>query len=207
MSLGVVLLILANLGPTPWDVLHVGLYNQFGLTIGSWSIIVGILILTLSAIISKKFPQVGAFLNMVLIGLFIDMYMLIPFLQTPPTLIGKLIMFFFGILINGYGMGIYISARLGAGPRDSLMLALTSRTGWQLRNVRALIEIIALLAGWILGGPVFWGTIFIGMTMGWIAGFTLPQCQSLTDTILNARKRKKRLRNFEVNELKRGVGE
>lgn len=150
MSLGIVLLITADLGATPWDVLHVGLYYQLGLTIGSWSIIVGIFILAAAALISKELPQVGAFLNMVLIGLFIDAYLLLPFMQTPDGLAGKLAMFGFGIVVYCYGMGLYISAQLGAGPRDSLMIALTAKTGWKVRNVRALTKWDPPHAFWLI---------------------------------------------------------
>lgn len=189
MSLGIVLLIAADLGASPWDVLHVGLYYQLGLTIGTWSIIVGIVVLAAAAVISKEFPKMGAFLNMVLIGVFIDMYLLLPFMQTPSSLSGKMLMFFFGLIIYCYGMGLYISAQLGAGPRDSLMIALTSKTGLSVGRVRACMEIIVLLFGWQLGGPVFWGTLIIGLAIGPIAGYALPQCQSLTDYLLEKLKK------------------
>lgn len=189
MSLGLVLLIKADLGATPWDVLHVGLYYQFGLTIGTWSIIVGVVILTIASFISQGFPQIGAFLNMVLIGLFIDMYFLLPFLQTPEGLGGKAVMFAAGLLLNGYGMGLYISAQFGAGPRDSLMIALTEKTKWKIRNVRVFMEVLVLIVGWQLGGPVFWGTISISLLIGPIAGICLPQCQRFTDGWLRKLKR------------------
>ncbi|MFB9989212.1 YczE/YyaS/YitT family protein [Bacillus benzoevorans] len=184
MSLGIVFLIIADLGPSPWDVLHVGLFLQFGLTIGTWNIIAGLFILTLSALISKSIPQFGAFLNMILVGLFIDMYMLLPFMQTPSFLIGKILMFATGLILSAYGMGIYISAQLGAGPRDSLMLAVTSKTGWKIGYVRNAMEILALISGWLIGGPVYWGTIVISFMLGTISGYALPQCQRLTDIIL-----------------------
>ena len=193
MSLGIVLLIVADLGASPWDVLHVGLYYQLGLTIGTWSIIVGIVILTVAAIISKEFPRMGAFLNMVLIGVFIDMYLLLPFMQTPISLSGKIIMFFFGVIIYCYGMGLYISAQLGAGPRDSLMIALTTKTRLPVGRVRACMEIIVLVVGWQLGGPVFWGTVIIGLAIGPIAGYALPQCQALTDHFLEKIKKQELL--------------
>ena len=189
MSLGIVLLILADLGPSPWDVLHVGLYYKFGLTIGSWNIIAGFFILGTSAIISKSIPQFGAFLNMILVGLFIDMYLMIPFLHTPSTLTGKVVMFAAALLINCYGMGLYISAQLGAGPRDSLMLAITSKTGWKVGKVRSTMEVLVLIVGWLLGGPLFWGTIVISLMIGVIAGFSLPQCQRLTNMILQSLKK------------------
>lgn len=203
MSLGIVLLIKADLGATPWDVLHVGLYYQLGLTIGSWSIIVGIIILALTALITREIPQIGAFLNMVLIGLFIDMYFLLPFLQTPEGLIGKMLMFLFGMLLNGYGMGLYISAQLGAGPRDGLMIALSSKTKWKVRNVRATMEILVLIVGWQLGGPIFWGTILICFLIGPLAGICLPQCQRFTDRWLQRLKSKQII--AEQTESKRGA--
>src|SRR5690606_2518988 len=125
MSLGIVLIIKADFGAAPWDVLHIGLFKQIGLTIGTWSIIVGFFILFLSSCLLRRLPQIGALLNMLSIGVFIDMFMMVPFLITPESYVGKLIMLLLGLLVNGYGMGIYISAKVGAGPRDSLMLALT----------------------------------------------------------------------------------
>lgn len=206
MALGIVLQIKADLGASPWDVLHVGLYYQLGLTIGTWSIIVGLIILTSAAILMKEFPQMGAFLNMVLVGLFIDLYLLLPVLSTPEALVGKTFMLLSGITLSGYGMGIYISAQFGAGPRDSLMIALTTKTGWKLSRVRAIMELIVLFIGWQLGGPVYLGTILFSITIGYIAGYALPQCQALTNKLLDQlNKQSLRVKNKEVNS-KRGVG-
>lgn len=202
MSLGIVLLIIADLGATPWDVLHIGLYYQLGLTIGTWSIIVGVVILTVASLISKEFPKMGAILNMVLIGVFIDLFLLLPFMQTPSSLPGKMIMFVCGLIIYCYGMGIYISAQLGAGPRDSLMIALTSKTGWKIGRVRACMEVVVLIIGWQLGGPIFWGTIVIGLLIGPIAGYALPQCQSLTDNFLTKLKKQEVLMIATISKEK-----
>jgi uncharacterized protein len=201
MSLGFVLLIKAELGATPWDVFHVGLYYQLGLTIGTWSIIVGLVILGSSGLLLKKFPQIGAFLNMLCVGIFIDMYLFLPFMQTPDTLIGKMIMFVFGLVLTCYGMGVYISANLGAGPRDSLMLALTNITGWKIRNIRGSMEIIVLTIGWLLGGPVSWGTFIISLSIGPIFGAAMPQCQAMTKYLLD----KINLRHQMKNNVNRGV--
>ncbi|MEH7223137.1 YitT family protein [Bacillus sp. JJ1566] len=181
LSLGVVMIIKADLGASPWDVLHIGLFKQIGLTIGSWSIIVGFFILFLSSLLLKRLPQIGAFLNMISVGIFIDMFMMVPFLVTPDTFIGKLFMLLLGLLINGYGMGIYISAKVGAGPRDSLMLALTELSKWKVQYIRSGMEIIVLTIGWLLGGPVFVGTLVYCVGIGYIAGYALPQCQKMHD--------------------------
>lgn len=199
MTFGIVLIIVADLGPSSWDVLHIGLYYSFGLTIGTWSIIVGVGIVLLSAILLKSFPPIGTFLNMLLCGIFIDMFLLIPFLQTPDTIVGKIIMFLCGLFINSYGMGLYISARLGAGPRDSLMLAITSLTNWKVGPVRTTLEILAVLLGWQLGGPLFWGTIVYSVLIGVTASFTLPQTQKLTDFLLKKWQKQPQQMNEEYN--------
>lgn len=185
MSFGIVLMIKADIGAAPWDVLHIGLFKQVGLTIGTWSIIVGFMILTLSSILLRALPQLGAFLNMLTVGLFIDMYMAIPFLTTPISIIGKILMLLIGIIVTGYGIGIYISSRCGAGPRDSLMIALTERTGMKVQYIRGIMEIIVLSIGWLLGGPVFIGTIIFSFTIGSVVGYTLPRCQKIADKLIN----------------------
>jgi len=194
MAFGLDFMIVAHFGPTPWDVLHVGLFQHFGLTIGSWSIIIGFFVLGISAILMKKWPQLGAYLNMLLVGMFMDMLMNLSFMITPGFIIGKISMFMAGVVINGIGMGVYISAQMGAGPRDSFMLVLTNLTGWKIAHVRRLMEVIVLLLGWLLGGPIYWGTIIFSLSIGTIVGIALPKCQRLTDAIL-ARLRNKKWNN------------
>ncbi|MGG5254937.1 YczE/YyaS/YitT family protein [Neobacillus sp. SM06] len=206
MALGIVFLIKSRLGATPWDVFHVGLYDHLGLTIGSWSILVGFVILGAAAVISKEIPHIGAFLNMLTVGIFIDLYMMLPFMVTPESFAGKMAMFLMGILLNAYGMGIYISASLGAGPRDSLMLALTNKTGWKVRNVRAAIEIVVLLIGWKLGGPANWGTILFGLTIGPMAGIALPQCDRMASRLLKKASTKQTENQIvSSDQINRGV--
>lgn len=189
MSLGIVLIIKADLGASPWDVFHIGLYKQLGLTIGTWSIIAGFVILLVSFLLTKRLPQIGAFLNMIFVGVFIDMYMMIPWFITPPSLTGQIFMLLLGVIINGYGMGIYIASNVGAGPRDSLMLALTEISKWKVQYIRSGIEIIVLTIGWLLGGPVFLGTILYSVAIGYVVGFTLPQCKHLFE-VMNRRIQK-----------------
>ncbi len=184
MSFGIVLTIKADLGAAPWDVLHIGLYKQFGLSIGSWSVIVGVFILGLSSAIMKQWPRMGSFLNMIFVGPCIDLFMAVPWLSTPDTLAGKLAMLIAGILILALGMGIYISARIGAGPRDSLMLDLHLKKGWKIAHVRLAMETIVLFIGFILGGPVHLGTLVITASIGHVTGITLPLCRKLADRFL-----------------------
>ncbi|KAA0549292.1 YitT family protein [Bacillus sp. BGMRC 2118] len=184
MAFGIVLMIKADIGVAPWDVLHIGLYKQFGLTIGTWSIIIGFVVLFSTSLLSKAWPQIGAFLNMLLVGVFIDLFMLLPFITTPSLLVGKVIMLITGVAIIGYGIGVYISAKRGAGPRDTLMLVLTEKTGWKVSRTRLGMEVIVLSVGFLLGGPVSLGTFLFGLTIGPIVGLTLPHCEKVMAKIL-----------------------
>ncbi|RSL31594.1 YitT family protein [Salibacterium salarium] len=177
MSFGIALMITAELGSAPWDVLHIGLQTQFGLTVGSWSIIMGIIIIGSTALMQRELPQAGGIVNMFLVGVFIDIFLLL--LSTPDSIIMKVIMLLGGIVVIGYGIGTYIAPECGAGPRDSLMLALQEKTGWKVSRVRGIMEIGVLVIGWQLGGPVFIGTILFCAGIGQVVGFALPQCQKI----------------------------
>ncbi len=182
MALGIAMMIRAELGGAPWDVLHLGLSIQFGLTVGSWSIIMGALVLGITALLTKSWPQIGAFLNMLFLGIYIDLFLWL--LSTPTNMILQYLMLGFGILIIGLGIGIYIAPRCGAGPRDSLMLALQEKTGWKVQYVRVLMEVAVLILGWLMGGTVFIGTVLFCFGIGSIVGVTLPLCQRIFELIM-----------------------
>lgn len=173
MALGFTLTIKGNkLGIGPWDVLHVGLFMNFGLTIGTWAIVAGLVIIALTAVLTRRIPQVGTFLNMVLVGVFIDIFnFIIPDIE---TMLGQIIVFALGIILAGVGIGFYVAPKIGAGPRDSLMLFVVEKTGLSISVVRAGIEVAVAFAGWLLGGPVGIGTIAVALTTGRIVQFTLP---------------------------------
>nr|WP_281351673.1 YitT family protein [Alkalicoccus luteus] len=174
MSFGIALMIRAELGSAPWDVLHIGLMNQFGLTVGTWTIIMGFLLLAAASVMLKELPKAGAYANMLLVGIFVDIFLFL--LGTPAMFGAQLIMLAAGIVIMGFGIGLYISPQCGAGPRDSVMLALSEKTGATVARVRIYMEVIVLIAGWMLGGPVFVGTILFSLTIGHITGFSLNYC-------------------------------
>ncbi|WP_347568857.1 YitT family protein [Evansella sp. AB-P1] len=179
MSFGIALIIRADLGSAPWDVLHIGLTEQVGLTVGTWTIIMGFLLLVVATCISKEIPKLGAFLNMLFVGLFVDLFLFI--IHTPDVLFLKGFYLVVGILIMGLGIGIYISPKCGVGPRDSLMLAVSQKTGFTVAQVRITMELIVLGAGWLLGGPVFVGTILFSVTIGHVTGVSLVWCQIWID--------------------------
>ncbi|WP_301107242.1 YitT family protein [Sporosarcina sp.] len=184
MSLGISLTIKGQrFGIGPWDVLHVGLFQNIGLTIGSWSILTGLLIVTVSSLALKEWPRWGTWLNMLVIGLFIDFFNWL--LPDVTSLAAQGLCFIIGVLVMAYGVGIYVSPNLGAGPRDSLMLLIVDKLGWSLRTARTTIEAIVTLAGFLLGGPVGIGTLFVVLFIGQFIQIAMPQCKKLLLWITN----------------------
>jgi uncharacterized membrane protein YczE len=119
---------------------------------------------------------------MLLIGLLIDYFTSI--IPEPQSLIVSTITFISGVLIIGYGIGIYVSAGLGAGPRDTLTMLISEKTGMNVKRVRNMIEISVLFIGWLLGGPIGIGTIIIALFTGTILSYSLPQSKQLLQHII-----------------------
>jgi uncharacterized membrane protein YczE len=92
----------------------------------------------------------------------------------PTALLNRLVMFLLGVVIMAIGIGMYLSPRLGAGPRDSFMLAMNERLGWSIQKVRLIIEVAVLIAGAALGGPVSIGTVLIAILTGPMIQRTIP---------------------------------
>lgn len=173
-ALGCVLAIQARLGVAPWDTFHIGLQKTFGLTIGIWSQIVGVVVILSSYAVAKIKPNVAMFINMICFGSFLDLILWTHVIPAPQTWTGRLLMFLLGVIVMTIGIGMYLSPRLGAGPRDSFMLAMNERLGWSIQRVRLIIEVTVLLAGAALGGPVSIGTVLIALLTGPLIQRTIP---------------------------------
>lgn len=187
MSLGISMTIKGQrLGVGPWDVLHVGLYRKIGLSIGTWNIITGFLIISIVAIIVREFPKLGTWINMTVIGLFIDLFNWL--LPDFTTLWGQTLIFIIGIIIMGYGAGIYVSPNVGAGPRDSLMLFIVERYDVSIKTVRTTIEIIVAIVGYLLGGPIGIGTVLIALLIGQVMHYALPQSQKVLEKLIDEKE-------------------
>lgn len=178
MSLGVTMIIKGeDVGVNAWDVLHIALYKTLGLTIGIWSIIVGLLIIAFTSISYRRLPKIGTWINLVMIGALIDFYYwLLPDAQ---SFAFQLVYFLLGILVLSFGTGMYISPNLGSGPRDSLMMWIVDKLGGSIKMARISMELIVALIGWVLGGPLGVGTIIIALFSGYIVQFALPYFQKL----------------------------
>lgn len=155
-SLGITVTInVQHLGIHPWDVLNVGLYDRIGLSIGSWAIIIGFVLIGVSWILDKSYIKIGTFLNAFMVGLFVDLFLWLDFLPTANHSWTDILLIIAGIVIMGIGGGVYNAAGVGAGPRDGFMLSISDKLGTSIGRVRIITESSILVIGLILGGPVF----------------------------------------------------
>ncbi|PFK39149.1 hypothetical protein COI93_14215 [Bacillus cereus] len=144
------------LGLHPWEVLNMALYQRFGWTIGTWSIICGLFLVLVSFVVDQKYINIGTFLNALLIGPIMDFFLRLDILpHATHSLWINLLILLSGIIITGIGGGMYVAAGIGAGPRDGFMLAISDKTGLSVSRARIIVESIVLVIGYILGGPVF----------------------------------------------------
>ncbi len=157
------LLIISGIGASPWNVLHQGIAINLGLSIGTIAFLVSFLVLLLWFFLDQKIG-IGTIINFIIIAIMIDVT--IYFFEKPEIFFFKFIMVLVGILIIGFGTTIYLIANLGPGPRDGLMTGLQKKTNAPIAMVRASIEIIVVLFGWLLGGVVGIGTLMFAFGIG-----------------------------------------
>jgi len=163
-GLAINVLVQASVGLDSWDVLQMALTYHSPLTLGESNIAVAFLVI-LADIALKEPLGWGTIANMIFIGVWVDA--LKPYVPSVPQIFPIQIAYLLlGTLIMGFATAIYIAVDAGAGPRDSLMLALSRLGKVSVRVARTCIEITVVVVGWLLGGPAWLGTLIAAIAIG-----------------------------------------
>jgi uncharacterized membrane protein YczE len=171
LALGITLMVRAQAGLGPWDVLHQGVSMHTGMALGTVTIVVGLLIMAFWLPLGER-PGLGTICNILFVGLLVNGFMAVIPPLTPEVVAlpwlwpARLTQMVAGVVLLGMGAGLYISTGLGAGPRDGVMMGLVRHTGWSIRAIRTLMEVSALIIGWLLGGTVGIGTLVLALLVG-----------------------------------------
>ena len=147
--------------------LHYGIAKHTPLSLGVSGIVVGLIIVAVTWLEGTP-PGFGTIANAIVIGVTIDVLRSFDAIDGLsgsglPVRIGLLAA---GVLLFGVGSAFYIGAGMGAGPRDSLMMVLSRRTGKRIGLVRGAMEITVLLSGLALGGIAGIGTLTLALLVG-----------------------------------------
>lgn len=163
---GVYLTIQANIGAGPWDVLNLGLSKTMGILYGTASVIVSYSILGID--IALKEPiGIAMFIDAFVVGKSVDFFNRINVVPKCDSLLKGVVVMLIGLVIMAYTQYTYMSASLGCGPRDTLLVALAKRAKRiPIGAVSVALLSLATLIGWLLGGPVGIGTLICAFATG-----------------------------------------
>lgn len=173
LSFGVSAAINAGLGVPTWDVLHIGLAGKTSWSIGIWVQVIGVGMILMTAYLEKKRPVLGSIVNVLLVGLFIDLLLASSLFVASSALTYRAFLLLVGIVLMGFGAGMYVSSKIGPGPREGMTLYLANRFSISISLSRTILEVIALTTGWLLGGPIALGTFVSVLLVGPVMQFSI----------------------------------
>jgi len=163
-GLSIDVIVQASMGLDSWDVLQMALTYHLPITLGEANIVVAFLVVLIDIILKEPMGW-GTLANVVFIGVWVDV--LRPYVPVVPQLILIQIAYLLlGTLIMGFATAVYVGVNAGAGPRDSLMLAISRLGKTSLRVARTGIEVSVVALGWCLGGPAWLGTLIAAIAIG-----------------------------------------
>ncbi|MER2169556.1 MAG: YitT family protein [Psychrobacillus psychrodurans] len=185
LSLGIALTIQSQLGTSPFDALLVGLAENIGLTVGSWEIILAIIIIMLNSLLINKRPELLGLVTAILTGVGIDLWLLlIEDIIIPELWLGKLIYFIIGLILLGLGTAIYLYTNFAPAPIDQLMLIIRELTKISILYSRTLQYLLFIVLAVIVNGPIGIGTVITLFIGGPILNYFMPLVECKLDRLL-----------------------
>lgn len=175
LTLGVALTIQSNLGTSPFDALLVGLSKNVGLTVGSWEIIIAVILIGCNALLKRDKPELSGLLTAFITGIGIDLWLyLLQNVVIPELWLSRLICFGIGLVVIGFGTAVYLQTHFAPIPIDRLTLVIQELAGTSLFVSRTFIYVLFLLMAMLVDGPIGIGTILTVCLGGLILNYFMP---------------------------------
>ncbi|MGM7722914.1 YczE/YyaS/YitT family protein [Metabacillus sp. Hm71] len=185
LTLGISFTIQSDLGTSPFDALLVGLSLNVGLTVGSWEIIIALLLICCNSLLIRQKPEVLGLLTAFITGIGIDMWLfLLPFFITPELWYSKVVCFGIGLVFIGVGTATYLQTNFAPIPVDRLTLIIKELTRTNIFFSRTFIYLIFLIMALILNGPIGVGTLLTVCLGGLILNYFMPITEKVLDRFL-----------------------
>lgn len=186
LTLGISLTIQSKLGTSPFDALLVGLSKNVGLTVGSWEIILALLLIGSNSLLARKRPEILGLVTALITGIGIDMWLfLLHDIVSPDLWFSQAVCFTTGLVVVGLGTATYLQTNFAPIPVDRLTLIIKELTRKTVFFSRTLIYILFLMLAFIFNGPIGVGTLLTVCLGGYILHFFMPITGRILDNILN----------------------
>ncbi|WKA57007.1 YitT family protein [Planococcus shenhongbingii] len=185
LTLGIAFTIQSNLGTSPFDAVLVGLSETVGLTVGSWEVVLAILIIGCNSLLIRQRPEVVGLATAVITGIGIDFWLFfLSDVVTPELWHSQAACFAIGLLAMGAGTATYLHTNFAPIPVDRLTLILKDLTGTNIFMSRTFIYLVFLIMAFMLKGPIGIGTLLTVCLGGLILNFFMQPVGQLLDRIL-----------------------
>ena len=174
-SIGIIIFVNTGLGADPISTFLIGVIRYIPIAFGTASQIFNILILLLLFLMDRHLIGLGSVLNAFFVGFFINQFSsLVLNVEHGLWLPVKV---FLGPLLLGIGTGIYLSAKLGSGALESMMLFISEKWKFSIKKARIILDFTLVVLGAILGAPIGFGTVIGIFLIGPIIEGTLRLIQ------------------------------
>lgn len=170
IGLGVALMVSAELGVAPNDVLNTGLSDKIGFGVGTAAWLTGVVAMVLAWVLGRR-PRLATVVGGMIVGLSINAS--VAALPSPDPFAWRIAFLALGLAVVWAGITGVVAADVGAGPLELVMLALMDR-GVSIRVSRWAIELTLLVMGLALGGSAGFGTAVFALGTGPVLAVTLP---------------------------------
>ncbi|ALX48892.1 YczE/YyaS/YitT family protein [Lentibacillus amyloliquefaciens] len=189
LTLGIALTIQSTMGASPFDALLVGLHRTFGLTVGSFEIVVGLTMVLGNALAERKRPEFFALITSLVTGIGIDTWLfLLEGVVAPITWYGEWSALLAGTILMALGVAFYLQSDIAPNPLDRSMLVISSLTGWNVSYSRAAISVVLVILAISFSGAVGIGTLINALFGGFIISFFLPYVRILKNSLRKRRE-------------------
>lgn len=168
-QLGVAFYVLSYQGSDPFTMLLQGLSITIGLSIGTWQMLVQILILIVLLLMTKGYIKPGTFVCVLSAGPHTDawLWLLRDVLTADLPLFFRIFLMILGTVTMSVGISLIIKTDAGTGTNDLIAVVLTDKLRriqfrWIRITVDAIFAVIGILLGAVFGIGTIAGTFLVG---------------------------------------------
>ena len=180
LTLGVAFTVKADLGVGTWDSVNVGLSNRFGLSVGTFSFIIAIIMTIIAAVLRNGKFNLYTLGTAFVLSSFTDFWLfVVNKLPLGDSYINRVVYFLLGILILSMGLAIYLTPNLAPNSLDDCMMAFRNKFNLSVGMAKLITDGVGIIFAILVGGPIGLGTIVIIISVAPLVNIFFNRINSL----------------------------